>query len=318
MPVFLVDKPLGLTSHDVVAEARRRLRTRRVGHGGTLDPLASGLLVLLVDDATRLSPYVSGGEKAYLAWVAFGAGTPTLDAEGPIERRADPTDLDAAAVAGALHPFLALTEQRPPAFSAVKRGGVRSYERARAGEAEELPPRPAGYVELELLAFAPTRDALPHAFAPDDARRWRPSAGGRAFPLPPTLLELPTALVRARVRSGTYLRSLARDLGDAVGLPAHLAGLVRTRSGALGLEEAVALDDLADATPVAAVEALSLPRVVLDAEAAARVRQGQRPSLPGDGELALVTAAGGLVAIARVEQGRTVGLRVWPETEGGA
>ena len=140
MRAFAVDKPLGWTSHDVVARARRLLGTRRVGHGGTLDPLATGVLVVLADEATKLSPFLTGSDKAYLAWVAFGVGTPTLDAEGPVSARADAGHVDRERVAAALPPFLALREQRPPDFAAVKRGGVKGYEAARRGEPLDLPP----------------------------------------------------------------------------------------------------------------------------------------------------------------------------------
>ena len=308
----MVDKPLAATSHDVVAAARRALGTRRVGHAGTLDPLATGVLLLLVEGATKLSPFLTGGDKEYLAWVAFGAGTPTLDAEGPIDARGDAGALSPARIAEALPPFLHLTEQRPPAFSAVRREGVRSYDRARRGEEVTLPPRPAGYARLELLAFGSDRDALPARFRPGADGTWTPHEDGRSFPLPPPLAPLPTALLSVRVRAGTYLRSLARDLGAALGVPAHLSGLVRTRSGGIGLERAVPLDALRDAAPIRAVDALPYPRTTLDDEQVARVRQGQRPSLTGSGRRALVAGDGALVAVAEVIDGRTSLLRVWP------
>jgi tRNA pseudouridine55 synthase len=133
VPVFAVDKPLGPTSHDVVARARRLLGTRRVGHAGTLDPLATGVMVVLSEEATKLSPFLTASEKGYLAWVALGVGTPTLDAEGPVEAVADASHLDAEAVRAALRPFLELREQVPPAHSAVQQGGVRAYAAARGG-----------------------------------------------------------------------------------------------------------------------------------------------------------------------------------------
>src|SRR5690606_10946162 len=116
-----VDKPLGLTSHDAVARARRLLGTRRVGHAGTLDPLASGVLLLMSGEATKLSPYLTGHDKTYLAWVTFGATTPTLDAEGPVSVVADAGGLDEGRLRLALEAFLGVTEQRPPAYSSVKR-----------------------------------------------------------------------------------------------------------------------------------------------------------------------------------------------------
>jgi tRNA pseudouridine55 synthase len=311
VPVYTVDKPLGLSSHQVVAQARRLLGTRQVGHAGTLDPLASGVLVLLVDAATKLSPYLTDSDKGYLAWVAFGAATPTLDAEGPVEERADPSALDAGGVAAALAPFLALSEQLPPSYSAIKKGGVKGYEAARRGEALELPPRPAGYRRLELLGFAPDRSELPRRFAPDAEGCWRPDPGGRELPLPPTLASLPTALIYARVQAGTYLRAFARDLGGALRLPAHLSGLVRTSSGALSLDAAATLDALPESTGLPLTDALPYPLLQLDAEAAERVRQGQRPPLRGDGRFGLVDPAGELAAVVEVRDGRSRLLRVW-------
>src|SRR5690606_10014006 len=151
VPLHAVDKPLGLTSHDVVARARRLLGTRRVGHAGTLDPLATGVLLVMSHDATKLSPYLTGHDKTYLAWVTLGAATPTLDAEGPVTEVADASWLTAEALLPALERFLGVTEQRPPAYSAVKRGGERSYVAARRGAAEEPPARPVAYREVVLL-----------------------------------------------------------------------------------------------------------------------------------------------------------------------
>jgi tRNA pseudouridine55 synthase len=270
MPAFAVDKPLGLTSHDVVARARRALGTRRVGHGGTLDPLATGVLVVLAEGATKLSPYLTGSDKAYLAWVSFGIGTPTLDAEGPIERRAPADHVTAAAVAAALPDFLALTSQLPPAYAAIKQGGVKGYEAARRGEDLDLPPRPCGYRRVELLAFGPW-GAVPHGWA-RAGDGWTPAPGG---PLPPPLdPAAPTAVVALDVRSGTYVRAFARDLGAALGVPAHLAGLRRTRAGTVALEAATPLDALADAAPLDPVALLGLPRVALDAAAASASATG--------------------------------------------
>ena len=310
MPVFLLDKPLGPTSHDVVATARRRLGTRKVGHAGTLDPLASGLLLLLADDATKLSPFLGGEDKQYLAWVAFGAGTPTLDAEGPVTDEADASPVDAAAVRSALPAFLALDAQRPPAFSAVKRGGVKGYEAARRGAPLELEPRPAGYRSLDLLGFAARRDELPGAFAPG-AAGWRPDTGGRSFALPAALGPHPTALVHLEVASGTYIRAFARDLGAALGVPAHLAGLVRTRVGAHDLSDAAPVDTLPDAPSVPMADALPFPVRRLSVDEAARVRQGQRLPIELPERTSLVDAEGRLVAVAATEAGRMNLLRVW-------
>lgn len=299
MPIHPVDKPLGLTSHDVVAAARRKLGTRRVGHAGTLDPLATGVLTLLSEEATKLSPYLTAGAKRYLAWVAFGASTPTLDAEGPLEEQAPAealAGLTPERIAAAAAPFLTLTSQKPPAFSAIKRQGERSYQAARRGEAVEPPARPVAYHEVELLAFAPTRERLPTTFAPG-AGGWAPSPSGRGFDLPPTLATLPTALVRLEVAAGTYVRSFARDLGAALGVPAHLAGLVRTGAGGIDLADCAPLDELGERPGLHPLEALPYPRLDLDAATATAVRQGKKLSLPLSGVTVLVDERGELAAI---------------------
>ncbi len=300
MPVYILDKPLGLTSHDVVAQARKRLKTRAVGHAGTLDPLATGVLVILSDGATKLSPFLTASEKRYLAWVSFGAGTDTLDAEGPVSETADASGLTAASIQAALPPFLELSEQLPPQYSAVKKGGVKGYEAARKGETLKLEARPAGYKAIELLGFAPIRDTLKGTLEPP-------------APLPPTLGDFPTALFEVRVQAGTYLRAFARDLGAALGVPAHLSGLVRTQSGIFGLEQAISLDELSSVPGLSLADALPYPLLELDTAQVTRVRQGQR--LPSealaDGRLGLVDPSRTLVAVAEVQAGRMKFLRVW-------
>lgn len=313
MPVHVVDKPLGPTSHDVVAAARRRLRTRRVGHAGTLDPLATGVLLILEDDATKLSPYLTSSDKEYLAWVAFGAATPTWDAEGPIEYGGDATGLSQDAVAAALPRFLKLTEQVPPSFSAVKRGGEASYRAARRGDADELPPRPAGYRRLTLLAFAEWR-GLPDRFGPSPDG-WAPDRDGRELALPPPLSDGPVALVRVEVAAGTYVRAFARDLGRALGVPTHLGGLARTRVGSVDLERAVPLERIGSASALSEVDALPLPQCVVTEAQAERVRLGQRlpaHELPGDGTVALLDPQRRLVAVATLSPEGMRLLRVWP------
>ncbi len=312
MPVYLIDKPLALTSHDAVAKARKLLRTRRVGHAGTLDPLATGVLLLLVDEATKLSPFLSESEKRYLAWVAFGAATATHDAEGPIIQEADASTLTSARIAAALPPFLRLTEQRPPSYSAVKQGGVKGYEAARKGKALDFPPRPARYVELELVAFAPHLEALPQRFQVDEAGLYRPAETGRTFALPPPLGAYPTALFDLRVQAGTYVRAFARDLGEALGVPAHLAGLARTASGRLALEQATPLEALSEALPLAMRDALPYPLIELSAAESARIRQGQRLPLHGvKGRFGLVGPGGELIAVAEAKDEGMKLLRVW-------
>ncbi|MEX2534998.1 MAG: tRNA pseudouridine(55) synthase TruB [Trueperaceae bacterium] len=314
MPVFIVDKPLNATSHDVVAEARRLLRTRKVGHGGTLDPLASGVLALLVGDDTKLSPFLTGSRKRYLAWVSFGATTVTLDAEGPIIEGDRDAQLSAGLIEAALPAFLALHEQVPPQYSAIKRAGVKGYEAARKGERLDLPPRPAGYFEATLLAFAPQRDALPSRIE-QTAGVWEPSdsrsESGRDVPLPDPLGNYPSALLRMEVEAGTYIRSFARDLGEALGCGAFLSGLVRTGAGTLDLTQAVTLSQLPQSASLSAAQVLPYPRVELNPIDAERIRKGQRLPLPLAERTTFLDQQGDLVAVAEDEEGRMKLLRVW-------
>ncbi len=301
MPVHPVDKPLGLTSHDVVARARRLLGTRRVGHAGTLDPLATGVLTLLSEESTKLSPYLTSDSKRYLAWVALGAGTPTLDAEGPITERADQNDVEkltAERIAAAAATFLDVTSQRPPAYSAIKQQGERSYAAARRGELVEPPARPVAYYRVDLLDFQPSRAALPGRFE-RGPEGWGPAAAdaGRTFELPPVLEALPTALLRVEVAAGTYVRSFARDLGAALGVPAHLAGLVRTGAGSIDLADCAPLTELGGTPGLDPLQALGQPKLQLDAATAQAVRQGKRVSLPVTGLTVLVDEAGALTAM---------------------
>lgn len=315
MPVFKVDKPLGLSSHEAVRRARRLLGTRRVGHAGTLDPLASGVLLLLAGEATKLSPFLTASRKRYLAWVSFGATTPTLDAEGPLEPAGDASGLGAAEVARALPPFLALTRQLPPQYSAVKREGVRGYEAARRGETTRLEPRPARYHELRLIAFAAERDELPARLrrAPEG---WQAEPEGRSFPLPEPLGRWPSALVELEVAAGTYVRAFARDLGDALGCGAFLSGLARVQAGPHRIEESAALEALPQAEGLSLAEALPYPKVTLERAEAERVRQGQRLPLALEGRVGLLDPDGELAAVAEVAGGRMALLRVWPKGAG--
>lgn len=211
--LVLVDKPAGITSHDVVNVARRALGERRIGHAGTLDPFATGLLVLLVGRATRLLPYVSGDPKVYETTVRFGTETDTDDLAGiPVRDAAPPTD---AAVRAALPSLTGVVDQLPPAYSAKRVGGRRAYALARAGEPVPLTPVPVRVDGWEVLAW---RDA-------DDDR--------------PAELD-----ARITCGPGTYIRALARDLGRTVGSAAHLSALRRTRSGAFDVRKATGFDAL--------------------------------------------------------------------------
>lgn len=279
--VVNLDKPVGPTSHDMVGLLRRLTGTRRIGHAGTLDPLASGVLPILVGGATRFSEELTGGWKRYEAVIRLGARSATDDAEGPIEPSGIPVP-DEATVREALDAFIGTFEQRPPAFSARKQAGRRAHRAARAGESLELPPRTVTVESIELLAYEP-------AGATADLR------------------------VDLRCGAGTYVRSIARDLGERLGCGAHLAALRRTEAAGLRAEDAVTPEDLEslaadgrlqDAVlPVAPL--LPLPRLSLDADAARRFRHGSPQPVDDDdlrGRVA-VFAGAQLIGVGRLDGG---------------
>ncbi len=297
--VLLIDKPAGKTSHDVVALLRRRLGTRRVGHAGTLDPMATGLLVGLVGEATKLEPYLSSSHKRYVAEVSLGAATDTLDREGEITHTGElPAALvhelahapgDAELGSGLLRAALdaegARRLQIPPAYSAIKIDGVRSHRLARSGREVELAPRDVRVLSLELLASS---------------------------------AEPPMLRVQLDVSKGYYVRAFARDLGEGLGVPAHLSALRRTRSGPFQIEDAVAAELLNVELTPRLIPLLSAARAALagyraDAGEAAAIKHGVRVPFdashavgaPADPEGSLVAVvapeAEQLLAIARVE-----------------
>ena len=294
MALIAVDKPLGRTSHDVVDIARKALNTRRVGHTGTLDPLATGVLILTSNASTKLVPYLSAEEKEYLAWVSFGATTETLDAEGPIQGTSDKLP-SRKEIETALPKFLEVTEQVPPAYSAIKVGGVKAYEAARKGEALVLEARPAKYLEVALLSF--DEGVVAHKIAPS-ARGWELSERGQKIELPKPLGTYPTAVLRLTVGSGTYVRSFARDLGELLGTKAFLSGLIRTRVGKVGLEQAQDLEQLNTAQTVDVLSALSCPIIELSALEVKRVTEGVPLPIPAKGYVALLSPGRKLVAMA--------------------
>jgi tRNA pseudouridine55 synthase len=214
--VLPIDKPLGWTSFDVVAVARRSLGAKRVGHGGTLDPLATGVLPLLVGTATKFADRLHTASKVYAAIVTFGSETATDDREGAATRGADPPALSLEALDQALAPFRGELAQVPPAYAAVKVDGRRAYARARGGEIVELAARS---VRVERLAIA----------------SWDP----------------PTLRLLVVCSTGTYIRSLARDIGRALGSAAHLGGLRRLAVGALTIDDALSVEALRGAPDAA-------------------------------------------------------------------
>lgn len=260
--------PDGPTSHDVVDTVRRAVGTDRVGHLGTLDPFAAGLLVIVVGRATRLAPFAAAWAKAYEGVIRLGATTATDDATGATVATSEAWHaLDRARVEEALAAFRGAYDQRPPAYSAVKVAGERAYRRARRGEDVVLRPRRVDVTELELESFTP-----------------------------------PDVAFRATVSGGTYLRSLARDVGEALGCGAHLATLRRTRVGAFRLADAVAPDEVtARALRDPAELVRDLPARDLDDAGRAAVAHG-RPVPVADGTLETGSVAlfwsGQLVAVA--------------------
>jgi tRNA pseudouridine55 synthase len=246
--VLPVDKPEGPTSHDVVARARRALGTRKIGHTGTLDPFASGLLVLCVGRATRLAEYLTGLPKSYVAEARLGVETDTLDREGRVVSETDGWEgLTREEIESAAAELVGEIEQVPPQFSAKKVGGEAMHRKARRGEVVELASVPVTIHALDVEE-----------------------------------VYLPTVTFAVRCSSGTYVRALARDLGERLAVGAHLTGLRRTSVGDHDVGRAVSLDDLDTPGVVARarmspVEALGhLPRIEVDAEAARRIRHGQR------------------------------------------
>lgn len=248
--VLLVDKPGGITSHDVVSCARRALGTRKVGHAGTLDPMATGLLVLGVGGATRLLTYLVGLDKTYTATIRLGQSTDTDDAEGSVTSTAEGgrlVEIDRAAIDDGIHPLTGRISQVPSTVSAIKVAGKRAYDLARAGETVELR----------------AREVTVSRFSVEDLRREEDA------------IDLDVVV---DCSSGTYIRALARDLGAALGVGGHLTALRRTRIGAFDIAEAVdvdaiAVDVLMDAASAAA---RAMPRVDVDQTQARDLRHGKR------------------------------------------
>jgi tRNA pseudouridine55 synthase len=287
--VLIVAKPAGPTSHDVVALVRRLAQTRRIGHGGTLDPFASGVLPLFLGAATRLVEYHLRDDKGYRATVCFGATSTTDDLDGELTPAAGPAP-SREAVVEALTGFLGEQLQRPPAYSAIQVGGRRAYQLARAGAAPELAPR---RVELKRLELVEWDDADP---------------------------ERPIAIVDVTCSAGTYVRALARDLGERLGTGAYLGALTRTASGPFALDGAHELDAIRAAAAASGPDGIralllppdagldEIPTVSLTASEIADAGQGRfvRPAsglagTPDGIPLRLVDRDGAIVGIGRRE-----------------
>ncbi len=292
---LLLDKPPGVTSSKVLEPFRRMLRRRaKVGHAGTLDPFATGALLVLLGDVTRLSDLAMALPKTYVGTVRFGEATDTLDPEGEVTETADPGDRAPDGFEAAVASFRGEIEQVPPAYSAIKIGGRAAYRLARAGEAPEMKSRRVHVHTIECVELT-----------------W------------------PTATLHIRCSAGTYVRSIARDLGIALGLPAHLASLRRTHIGPFAAADGITLEAGADPLtvepkvrealrdPIELVEAAGLTQVELDTHEAYLVASGCRVPMPNhdevgrsDGNIAVTTRdADGeltLVALARSEPTREI------------
>ncbi len=276
--IILIDKPSGITSAEVVRRIKAKVKPSRVGHLGTLDPFATGVLPIMVGEATKLAPMLEGGEKVYEGVIKLGAETDTLDRDGKVVREAPVPAIDADRLAEVAKQFTGKIDQVPPVFSAIKREGVRMYKLARKGNPEELEPPPIRSVEIKQLSL--------ECVSPDEIR------------------------FVATCSPGTYARALARDIGIALGTVAHLKELRRTRSGHFAIADAVSLDNalniaadqsghligLRDALP-------DLAELNVDDEAEKLLRNGDPRALegrvPAGTEMFKVIHAGQLIAVAK-------------------
>lgn len=282
---LIIDKPAGCSSHDVVNRVRRILATKKVGHTGTLDPFATGVLPIAVGEGTKAIPFLDEGEKRYLAILQLGLTTDTLDSTGTVLRETDSSSVSEAALRQAMASLTGEIDQVPPMFSAIKQGGQPLYKLARKGIEVERAARRVTILRFELLAFEP-----------------------------------PLAQVEVHCSRGTYVRTLADDLGRTLGCGACLTELRRTMSGPFRLEQALTLEQLEAVVAGNAIDHYllqplamlgHLPRIELDADEVRLVRNGQvpyrcqLPELPEEGCCCLV-AEGILLAVARKRQGRLV------------
>ena len=298
--ILVVDKPAGPTSFAVVERVRRALCARKAGHTGTLDPLATGVLAICLDEAVKLQQWITETDKGYDALVVFGFATDTEDTEGREVERGDPSGLTSERVAAALAGFVGEIDQIPPMYSAVRVGGRRLHEAARAGEEVERAPRRIVVHALDLLAFEPPADGLARA------------------------------RIAVRCGKGTYVRTLATSLGTALGVPAHLGALRRTASGPFSIGQALALDrveSLARSAPselaariIRPADALpGFPAVPVSAAEVLALAQGKALGRDPPGALCrAIDEAGNLVAIcAPTEDGKALRpLRVFVQPPG--
>jgi len=301
--ILVVAKPVGPTSHDVVGLIRRLSATKRVGHGGTLDPFASGVLPIFLGRATRLVEYHLGDRKRYRATVCFGASSTTDDLEGALTPAPGPAP-SRADVESALDAFRGAIEQRPPAYSAIKVAGRRAYALARAGQAVELPTRHVTIQRVEIVD-------------------WDDTTTGE-----------PIAIIDLECSAGTYVRSLARDLGEAFGSAAYLGALSRTASGTFTLDDAIPVDDVRAAAEAGPSElagrlrpidaGLDLATLTVPDGSLIALGRGQAVGVPpgspdvgNDAPVRLVDRRGRLVAIARLVGTKLAPDKVLIDADGG-
>jgi len=255
--LLVIDKPQGLTSHDVVSRVRRLAHTRKVGHGGTLDPMATGVLVIGIGKATKLLTWVSGHSKEYRATIRFGVATNTDDAEGVATAAVGCASLSEEQLEAALAPLRGDIMQVPSTVSAIKVNGKRAYALARAGEDVELAARPVRISRLEVLEPPRPGECILEENDADNA------PGEQVPPGPVRVVDVDVVI---KCSSGTYVRALARDAGEALGVGAHLTALRRTRVGGFPLDDALTLDELTRAvedTPTGEGEEPVLPLIPL-------------------------------------------------------
>jgi len=288
--LVIVDKPGGMTSHDVVARVRRLAGTRKVGHAGTLDPMATGVLVVGVEKATRLLGHLMLTEKEYAAMIRLGQTTSTDDAEGEVTGGRSAASVSEEAIATAVKTLTGEILQVPPKVSAIKVGGQRAYKLTRAGAAPELKSRPVTVSEFTVTGIRRVEEAGEMA----------------------GLLDLDATV---RCSSGTYIRALARDLGEVLGTGGHLTALRRTRVGGYRVEDARTLDQLAErfeVLPLAQAAAAAFPRRDLTEDEAGRLAHGGRLAPAGtEGPTAAFAPDGTLIALVTEESGRTRPLAVF-------
>ncbi|SDE13870.1 tRNA pseudouridine(55) synthase TruB [Streptomyces prasinopilosus] len=290
--LVIVDKPSGFTSHDVVAKMRGIARTRRVGHAGTLDPMATGVLVLGIERATKLLGHLALTEKEYLGTIRIGQDTVTDDAEGEITSSTDASGITREAIDAGVAELTGAIMQVPSKVSAIKIDGVRSYKRAREGEEFDIPARPVTVSSFTVYDV-------------------RPAVAGNGTPV----LDLVVSVVCS---SGTYIRALARDLGAGLGVGGHLTVLRRTRVGPYKLDAARTLDQLQQeltVLPIAEAAAAAFPRWDVDARRARLLTNGVRLEMPeeyaGTGPVAAFDPEGTFLALVEEHRGKAKSLSVF-------